>query len=377
MSLSNSIIFAHIKYKKMSTPHFHKLTVKDIRNETNTCISISFSIPDEIKNDFKYEAGQYITIKKEINGEELRRSYSLCSSPAENDFRVAVKQIHDGRFSTFANKDLKVGDILDVMTPMGNFTTPVDASNQKHYMAFAAGSGITPMMSLIKTVLISEPNSSFTLVYGNQNFHSIIFREEIEALKNKFIGRLQVFHILSRERMETELNYGRIDAEKCKKIFGKLVDVKSIDQFFLCGPEEMIMGVKQYLESQEVESSKIRFELFTSEKSTKAKQDYQVAYQADAEKVSIVTIKVDDRSIEIPLAYGGDNILDAALKSGIDLPFACKGGVCCTCRAKVIEGKVNMEVNYALEKDEVANGFILTCQAHPTSERVVIDFDAR
>lgn len=361
----------------MSTPQFHKLAIKDIRNETNTCVSVSFSIPDDLKQSFIYEAGQYITIKKEINGEELRRSYSLCSSPVENDFRVAIKQIHAGRFSTFANKELKVGDMLDVMTPMGYFTTPISADNQKHYMAFAAGSGITPMLSLIKTILISEPKSSFTLAYGNQNFYSIIFREEIEALKNKFMGRFQVFHILSRERMESEVNYGRINAEKCEQLFSKLVDINSIHQYFLCGPEDMIMGVKGYLESKNVETANIHFELFTSEGSTKAKEAYQETHKADAGKMSMVTIKVDDRSIEIPLAFGGETILDAALRNGVDLPYACKGGVCCTCRAKITEGTVDMEVNYALDKDEVENGFVLTCQAHPTSEKVVVDFDAR
>ncbi len=361
----------------MSNPQFHKLTVKDIRKETETCVSVAFSIPEEIKSLYKYEAGQYITIKKEINGEEVRRSYSLCSSPIEQDFRVAIKQIHAGRFSTFANKELKIGDVLEVMNPMGNFTTAIDKNSTKHYMAFAAGSGITPMMSIIKMVLAEEPMSSFTLTYGNQNFYSIIFREQIEALKNKYMGRFQVFHVLSRERMESEVNYGRINAEKCEQLFSKLVDMNTINKYFLCGPEEMIMSVKGYLESKKVASSAIHFELFTSEGSTKAKEAFQETHKADAGKMSIVTIKVDDRSIEIPLAFGGETILDAALRMGADLPYACKGGVCCTCRAKVTEGTVAMEVNYALDKDEVENGFVLTCQAHPTSERVVIDFDAR
>jgi ring-1,2-phenylacetyl-CoA epoxidase subunit PaaE len=361
----------------MANPSFHTLTVTDIKQETKSCVSVAFAIPSELKNEFAYEAGQYITIKKEINGEEVRRSYSLCSSPLETDFRVAIKLIRGGKFSSYANHDLKIDDKLEVMTPMGNFTTQLDAKHSKQYMAFAAGSGITPMMSLIKSVLASEPNSSFTLVYGNQNFYSIIFREELEALKNKYLGRFQIVHLLSRERMETELNYGRINADKCQQLFDKLIDVNTIDQFFLCGPEDMIMSVKSYLESNQVNTDKIHFELFTSDSSTKAKVAFQEAHKEDLGKVSMVTIKVDDRSFEIPLAYGGDTILDAALKHGADLPFACKGGVCCTCRAKVTEGTVEMEVNYALEKDEVANGFVLSCQAHPTSERVVIDFDAR
>jgi len=361
----------------MATPTFYPLTVSDIRKETGNCVSVAFSIPEELKPAFRYEAGQYITVKMSLGGEELRRSYSLCSSPLESDFRVAVKQVHQGRFSTYANKELKVGDVLEVMTPAGHFTAALDAAHTKHYMAFAAGSGITPMMSLIKTVLATEPHSSFTLVYGNQQFYSIIFREEIESLKNRFIGRFQVLHVLSRERMEADLNYGRINAEKCEQLFGKLIQLHDVDQFFLCGPEEMILSVKAYLESNGVESSRIRFELFSSESSAKAREAYQEAHKEDAGKVSMVTIKVDDRSMEIPLAFGGETILDAALKHGADLPYACKGGVCCTCKAKVVEGTVDMEVNYALEADEVANGFVLTCQAHPTSERVVIDFDAR
>lgn len=361
----------------MSTPHFHSLKVKDIKRETSLCVSVSLEIPEELKNEYTYQAGQYITFKKEMEGEELRRSYSLCSSPLEDDFRVAIKQVDGGRFSTFANTGLKPGDTVEVMTPMGNFTTKLDAANKKNYMAFAAGSGITPILSLIKTVLNTEPDSSFTLVFGNQNLYSIIFREEIEALKNKFIGRLQVFHILSRERMESDLNYGRIDAAKCEQLFARLIDHTIIDQFFLCGPEEMIMSVKKYLEQKEIESAKIRFELFTSEKSAKAKQAYKASHTEDMGKMSMVTIKIDDRSIDFPLAFGGDTILDAALKQGADLPFACKGGVCCTCRAKVLEGTVDMEVNYALEKDEIRDGFVLTCQAHPTSNKVVIDFDAR
>lgn len=361
----------------MAKPQFHSLKICDIRRETATCVSVSFEIPTELQSEFSYNAGQYITIKKQINGEELRRSYSLCSSPLEHDFRVAIKQVHGGRFSTYANNEMRVGDMLEVMTPMGNFTSSLDATASHNYMAFAAGSGITPVISLMKSILQTETSSTFTLVFGNQNFYSIIFREEIEALKNRYIGRLQVFHILSRERMESDINYGRIDGPKCEQLFSKLIDYRNIDQFFMCGPEEMILSVKNFLEAKGVESSKIHFELFTSDSSGKAKQVYQESRIADQGKVSMVTIKIDDRSIDFPLQFGGDTILDAALKQGADLPFACKGGVCCTCRAKVMEGTVAMEVNYALEKDEVDNGFILSCQAHPTSDRVVIDFDAR
>lgn len=361
----------------MSSPQFHALRVKEIRKETADSVSIAFEIPEELKNAFTYQAGQYITIKKNIEGEDLRRSYSLCSSPVETDFRVAIKQVEGGKFSTFANSVLSKGDELDVMTPMGNFVSNLDQQQAKHTMAFAAGSGITPILSLLKSTLSTNATSTFTLVYGNQQVQSIMFREEIEALKNKYLGRLHLLHILSRERLECELNFGRIGAEKCAQIFEQLVDLNEMDEFFLCGPEEMILSVKEFLLHKGVAESKVRFELFNSSSATEKKKAYQESHQADKGKMSTVTIKVDDRSMDIQLAYDGDSILDAALKQGADLPFACKGGVCCTCRAKVIEGSVNMEVNYALEKEEVDNGFILTCQAHPTSDRVVVDFDAR
>ncbi|MEZ5046052.1 MAG: 1,2-phenylacetyl-CoA epoxidase subunit PaaE [Chitinophagaceae bacterium] len=362
----------------MAQTTFYPLTVREVQHETPHCVSILFHIPDELKTLFQYQAGQYITIKKNVNTEEVRRSYSLCSSPNEDLFRVAVKQVQDGRFSTFATQQLKAGDVLEVMPPMGHFTyTKNTTSTNNHYIALAAGSGITPILSILKTVLIQEPHSIFTLVYGNQNFQSIIFREEIEALKNKYVGRLQVIHILSRERLESELNFGRITKDKCEQLFDSLIKLNAEQQFFLCGPEEMILSVKDLLLEKGIKKEHIKFELFTSDTAQQAKQAYIEKHQEDIGKTSQITIKVDDRSMDFKLSYTGDTILDAALKQGADLPYACKGGVCCTCRAKVVEGSVSMVVNYALEDDEVANGFVLTCQAHPSSEKVVIDFDAR
>lgn len=360
----------------MSNPQFHSLKVADIRTETPTCVSVSLEIPAELKEAFTYVPGQYITFKKSLEGEELRRSYSLCSSPLESEYRVAIKQVEGGKFSNYACSSLKKGDMIDVMTPMGNFTTAIGSSVQKNYMAFVAGSGITPVMSLMKTILAKESESTFTLVYGNQNLQSIIFKEEIEGLKNKYMGRLQVIHILSREKLETDINNGRINQEKCQQLFNGLIDLKHIHHFFICGPEEMIVSVKQYLLDQSVNEKAIHFELFTTGIQSK-REDWKQGHADDQEKLCTVTIKIDDRTYDIKLAYGGDNILDAALKSGADLPYACKGGVCCTCRAKVLEGEVEMEVNYALEKDEVENGFVLTCQSHPKTDKVFIDFDAR
>mgnify|MGYP000670988326 CR=1 FL=1 len=357
----------------MST-EFYPLRIKKINKETNDCISLSFEIPDSLKEVFKYKQGQYLTLKTNIGGEELRRSYSLCSCPLDDHWRVAIKKNPGGVFSSFANEVLKPGDVLEVMPPKGKFYKELDTTQSKHYMAFAAGSGITPILSIIETTLRTEPNSHFTLLYGNKNRNRIIFKEELEALKNNFIERFRIYHILSTEKTDAELNHGRIDANKCAYFFKKLADIKTVDEFFLCGPEEMIFSVKEYLESCGVDPRKIHFELFTLEK-TKKKETNSKKLVGD-ELISRVTIKLDGTESSFDLAYDSEDILDAALHEGVNLPFACKGGVCCTCKAKLVEGKVEMEVNYGLEPDEVAAGFILTCQSHPLTSIVKVDFDA-
>jgi ring-1,2-phenylacetyl-CoA epoxidase subunit PaaE len=358
----------------MSTPKFHALRISDITQETSDCVSIAFAIPAKLQANFTYAAGQYITLKKDIdNGQEARRSYSICSAPIDNELRVAVKKVPNGLFSTYLNEIAKVGDLIDVMEPMGHFT-PSIMDDGKYYFGFASGSGITPILSILKSVLAAHPNNKFTLIYGNKNLASIIFKETIEGLKNIYMNRLQVVHILSRERLEVDLNYGRINGAKCTDLFNKVLDVTLLDEAFLCGPEEMIHEVKDYLAAQGIAKDKIKFELFgTNIKKGKVVDEAIVP----TGPISKVSVKVDDRTFEMDLAYDGENILDAALKSGADLPFACKGGVCCTCRAKVVSGTVKMNVNYALEDEEVAQGFVLTCQAHPTSEQVVVDFDVR
>jgi ring-1,2-phenylacetyl-CoA epoxidase subunit PaaE len=356
-------------------PTFHTLVVKDIKRETTECCSISFLVPEELKENYKFIQGQYLTLKANIDGEEVRRSYSICSGPNDGELRVAVKQVPQGLFSTYANQQLKEGDQLGVMTPMGNFYTELNASNDKHYVLFAAGSGVTPILSIMKAVLEGEPNSNITLFYGNKNVHSIIFREEIEALKNKYLQRLNVHYILSRESLESPLLNGRIDKEKCETLLDKFVDVNNVDEVFVCGPESMIFAVRDSLETRSFDKENIHFELFTSPLDGKKDKSKRVVKEEDKEKVTDVTINLDGKSFRFDLPFGSDNLLDAALKKGADLPFACKGGVCCTCRAKLLEGEVEMEVNYALEPDEVENGFILTCQAFPTTEKVVVDFD--
>lgn len=355
--------------------HFHALKVKAITKETADCVSVCFEVPTALQNDFTFTEGQNITLRTIINGEELRRSYSLCVAPHEKELKVAIKKVDAGLFSTYANDILKVGDVLDVMPPTGRFISKNKAGN---YLAIAAGSGITPILSIIKHLLHTQAESTFTLIYGNKSRGSIIFFEEIEALKNKFMQRFSCVNILSRERTDATINYGRIDAEKLLHL-NKVLDFKNFDDAYLCGPEAMIFSSAAFLEKEGIAKANIHFELFTSSvgRVQLAVGKVQLAKEVDNSPKSNITIKLDGRTFEFALGYKADNILDAALAQCADLPYACKGGVCCTCRAKLIEGKVHMDVNYALEDEEVAQGFILTCQSHPLTEKVVVDFDVK
>jgi ring-1,2-phenylacetyl-CoA epoxidase subunit PaaE len=346
--------------------------VKDIQHETKDCVSIAFDIPKELEKDFLFKQGQNVTIKKNMDGEEIRRSYSICSCPLDHELRIAVKKVYDGSFSSFANQKLKQGDVLDVLPPTGTFFTEVDISNKKKYVFFAAGSGITPVISIIKTILLIEPESSVTLVYGNRNVSSIIFKEDLEALKDKHLQRLRIYHILSRERTEADINYGRIDVEKCRQL-SKLINLTSADEFFICGPEKMMFAIQEFLETNGIPERKIHFELFTTP--TRKNTKIYTAKKTQEDEGSEITVKMDGRSFTFMLDYNSNNILDEALAQGADLPFACKGGVCTTCKARLVEGEIDMEVNYGLEQEEVKAGFILTCQSHPRSKKVVVDFD--
>lgn len=356
--------------------HFHQLTVKEVRKETEDCVSVLFEIPDNLKESFLFQQGQSLTMRKTLNNEDVRRTYSICSSPLDNEWRVAIKKVDGGLFSSFANNELKKGDVLEVMQPVGKFYVALDSAHKKNYLGFAAGSGITPLLSIIKTTLRTEPQSSFTLVYGNKNRSSIIFFEELEALKNKYLQRFNFINILSRERTDATINFGRINAEKLKEL-EKLIDYTSFDESFICGPEEMIFAVKDFLAAKGIDKKKIHFELFTT---PGQKKPGLVSRESGVETgpKSKISIKLDGRSFDFDLSLTSDiTILDAALKQGADLPFACKGGVCCTCKAKLLEGKVSMDVHWGLEDEEVEQGYILTCQAHPTTEKVVVDFDVK
>jgi ring-1,2-phenylacetyl-CoA epoxidase subunit PaaE len=359
--------------------HFHQLTIADIRKETPDCVSIAFEVPDDLKKEYLFKHGQNLTLRTVINEEEVRRSYSICSCPTDNELRVAIKKAPFGKFSIWANNMLKPGDVVEVMPPTGTFYTELNQAHKKKYLAVAAGSGITPVISIIKTTLLTEPNSSFTLVYGNQHRNSIIFKDQLEALKNKYMNRLAVHFLLSREQTDAAIYSGRIDAEKLSRLSEKLIDVPGMDDIFICGPEQMIFTAKAWFEQQGIDKKKIHFELFTTPGETSAVSNkvYEAGKEESAAEKSKVTVKLDGIAFDFDLPYDGETVLEAALQQGADLPFSCKGGVCSTCKAKLIEGKVDMDTNYALEQEEVDAGFILTCQSHPRSERIVIDFDIK
>jgi ring-1,2-phenylacetyl-CoA epoxidase subunit PaaE len=356
------------------TPKFHTLKVRDVRKETEDTVSIAFEVPQELTDDYSFLSGQYLTLRATIDGEDIRRSYSLCSAPFEGEWRVAVKQVENGKFSTYANKQVKVGQDLEVMTPTGSFTLKPDQSLSRSIVLFAAGSGITPVLSIAKTVLNDEPTSDVTLFYGNKGFNSIIFREEIEGLKNKYMDRIRVVHVLSRESLGNKIQKGRIDKQKGLELYDAFLKGTQPDAVYICGPEEMILGVKDAMLEKGLKEDQVHFELFTTPGGGSKKSEATIVDDS-AEIAAKVTVIIDGDEMEINLSSKGQTILDAAQAAGADLPFACKGGVCCTCKAKVMEGSVKMDVNYALEKDEVEAGFVLTCQSHPTSEVVVVSFD--
>ncbi len=364
--------------------HFHPLRIKEIRRETPDCVSVLLEVPEALQKEFQFIQGQSLTVRGFLNNEEVRRTYSICSSPIDKEWRVAIKKVEGGAFSSYVNEQLQSGDTLEVMPPVGKFYTPLDPQQQKNYIAFAAGSGITPVLSLIKTTLATEPNSTFTLVYGNRSRGTIIFFEELEALKNKYMQRFILVHILSRERTETALNFGRINTDKLTEL-SKIMNYKKADEFFICGPEEMIFAAKAFLEATGINQKKIHFELFTTpgqgNKSAGGRQESGVRRQETGTEngsVSKITIKLDGRSFDFELPFKNKTpILDAALQQGADLPYACKGGVCCTCKARLLEGQVEMDVHWGLEQEEIEEGYILTCQSHPKSDKVMIDFDIK
>jgi len=352
---------------------FHTIEVKDIYKETDNCSVITFDIPKNLSEEFSFRQGQHLTLKIDINDEDIRRSYSLCSSPVDKEWKVAVKQIPEGIFSTYVNNTLKKGDLLEVMPPSGTFG--VDVSKEvKNYLVFVAGSGITPIFSMVKTHLALEPQSAFKLFYLNRTVKSIIFKEEIEQLRNQYFGRLEIFYLLTKERRDIELFNGRFTKQKLHLIFDKLVTVSEMDECFICGPEEMIFLIQEELIKAGMSKEKIHYELFVTGLS---EEDKRRTERLSHQKIEGVEITIVDGGKEFHFTMTNDynNILDAALGAGADLPFACKNGVCSSCKCKLLEGEVEMKVNYSLEEEELTQNFILSCQAVPLSDNIKVDYD--
>ncbi|WP_115462227.1 2Fe-2S iron-sulfur cluster-binding protein [Winogradskyella aurantiaca] len=353
---------------------FHRIQIKDVYKETDDTSVLTFDIPEELRVGFNFRQGQHLTLRQIINGEDLRRSYSLCSSPIEDKWQVAVKQIPEGKFSTYVNEKLEPGDYLEVMPPSGTFGVDVSDGIKKNYLFFAAGSGITPVMSMIKTHLAKEPNSTCKLFYVNKTAKSIIFKEELEQLRNTYFGRLEIYYFLTKEKRDIDLFNGRFDDEKMAVLTKTFIDIPDTNEVFLCGPEQMVNYVSNYLIQAGLPKELVHFELFVTGLSDKDIKRQERLAQQSVEGTE-VTIIDGGKEFNFTMTKEFDNILDAALNAGADLPYACKGGVCSTCKCKVIDGDVEMKINYALEEDEVAQDLVLSCQAVPTSDRVAVDFD--
>lgn len=353
---------------------FHNIRVKDIYKETDDCSVITFDVPEDLHNAFNFSQGQHLTLKAIINGEDTRRSYSLCSSPIDKEWKVAVKKIHGGKFSTYVNDTLNSGDMLEIMEPSGTFGVNIDNSKRKNYLVFAAGSGITPILSMMKTHLALEPESTFKLFYLNKNAKSIIFKEEIEQLRNQYFGRLNIFYFLTREQRDIELFNGRFTPEKIQQITHTFVDIQDTNEVFICGPEDMIFMIQDELVKAGLPKELVHYELFVTGLSDEDKARAERLAQQNVEGKEI-TIVDGGKEFHFTMTKDYDNILDAALGAGADLPFACKGGVCSTCKCEVKEGSVEMKINYALDDKEVSQNLVLSCQAVPTSDKVTVDFD--
>lgn len=353
---------------------FHSLRIREVRPETREAVSIAFEVPPELEGSFRFTQGQYLVLRTELDGEEVRRSYSICTGVNDGELRVAIKQVPGGRFSSYANATLKAGQTLEVMPPAGTFYVPLDAARHGNYLAVAAGSGITPVLSIIKTTLEAEPHSRFTLIYGNRSSASALFREQLEDLKNRYLQRLNLIYVFSREQQDVDLYNGRIDGEKCVELFSRWLDVKALDAAFICGPQEMTETVRDSLKANGLASERIHFELFGAPGGAQSRQARETARQQDS-GVSQVSVIKDGRELSFELPRNTQNILDAGNAQGMDLPYSCKAGVCSTCKCKVVEGEVEMDANFALEDYEVAAGYVLSCQCYPVSEKVVLDFD--
>ena len=358
--------------REKAAPRFHLLTIGEVRRETPDAVSLIFDVPPELGPDYAFAPGQYLTLRTLIDGEDVRRSYSICSAPSDGELRVAVKRIDNGLFSSWVHQELTAGDKLEVMTPTGRFGQIAPAEGGRVFVGFAAGSGITPLLSILRHTLATEKDSRFFLFYGSRSVDEMMFRPELEELKDRYLGRLSVFHVLSREAQDVSILNGHIDAEKVRLLLTKMLPAAAIDHAFICGPAAMIDNVEGALRELDVAPEKIHVERFVSAQGGRPRPAPVIAPEAPS--AHVISLIVDGKRREIPAAEG-EAILDAALRAGVDLPFACKGGMCSTCRAKIVEGTATMDVNFSLEPWELDSGFVLTCQARPTSARVTVDFD--
>ena len=355
-----------------AAPRFHRLAVNDLRRESSDAVSMTFAIPHDLAGDYRFAPGQYLTLRTMLDGEEVRRSYSICSGPDDGEMRIALKKVDGGAFSSWAADELKCGDELDVMTPTGRFGQIAAAETSRTHVGFAAGSGITPILSIVKGVLAREPNSRFFLFYGNRESDNIMFLEALEELKDRFIDRLSIFHVISGEEQDIPILHGRLDGDKVRVLLRSLVPAESVDHVFVCGPLGMSEDIEATCRELGIGEDRIHVERFVSEFGGKPRPKKSVA--PDAPPKAIASLIIDGKRRDVPVAED-EAILDAALRAGVDLPFACKGGMCSTCRAKLVEGEAPMELNYSLEPWELKAGYVLTCQAKPVSEKVVVDYD--
>ena len=359
----------------MSTPLFHDLQVRRIDADTDEAVVVTFDVPPPLREVFGFTQGQYLTLRKQIDGQDLRRSYSICAGVDDGELRVGVRKVKAGVFSNWLNEHLRPGDTVSVMAPQGRFFVPLDAAARRHHVGIAGGSGITPILSILKTVLAREPNSRFTLVYGNRTLRSTMFKEELDDLKNKYLARLVLHHVFSDDPTDAPLNTGLMNRAKIGEFLRSVVPAASIDHAYICGPFQMNDEAQAALLDAGVAEARIHIERFGLAPQAGGAVMHQ-AQPGDAEHARIVIIR-DGMRREIGFRKNQPSILDAASAAGLEMPFSCTSGVCGTCRAKLLEGQVRMERNFALDKAEVAGGFVLTCQAHPLTDRVVLSFDER
>ena len=347
---------------------FHQVRVADVRRETDECLSLALDVPPALAEEFRFAPGQYLTFRTTIDGEEVRRSYSICTAPCDDEVRVAVKQVPGGAFSSYVASSVSPGDVLDVMGPEGRFTPAPDPKPHRHVLGIAAGSGITPVLGIVRHVLATEPTARVTVVYGNRTAASIVFRDQLAGLKDRYLDRLRVVHVLSREGTDIPLHSGRIDADKVHRLMSTLLDPADVDEVFICGPQEMSVAVRAALLEEGVDAHRVHVELFGTPTPPPPPPADPTAGTVRAKVV------LHGRTSEIEIAPG-ETVLDAGRRSGLELPWSCQAGVCATCRAKVV-GSVDMAVNHSLEPWELAAGYRLTCQSRPHRDDLVVDYDA-